>query len=454
MKLPLFQIPREIRDIAKRLDLLGKKSYVVGGSLRDHFLNRTTSNDFDMASDATPEEISKAFPRVVPTGIKHGTVTILAGKLSVEITTLRTEKAYADGRRPDSVAFVADIGQDLARRDFTMNAMALDPISGDFHDPFEGRKDIRNRLIRTVGDPLERFGEDGLRPLRAVRFASQLGFSIDPDTLSAVKPSLETFKRVSWERIRDEFQKIMLSPQPSIGLRLLESTGMLEIIAPELLPCRGFIQKGMHVFDVLDHLFAAADASLPRLEVRLAALLHDIGKPRTASFDESGTPSFHGHEKVSASMARTFLRRLKFSNEVVEKVLRLIEHHMFNYTEAWTDAAVRRFLARVGPDLLEELFCVRVADSAAILGIAPEPRALNEFRSRIEGLLAGDSALRIKDLALGGEELAAMGVPRGPLMGEILAELLETVLDDPDQNEPERLKIIAENLYRKRMPRG
>lgn len=452
MKLPLFQFPREIREIAARLDGIGKKSYIVGGSLRDHFLHRSTSNDFDMASEATPEEIIKTFPRVVPTGIKHGTVTILAGRHSVEMTTLRTEQSYEDGRRPDSVTYVTDIEQDLARRDFTMNAMALDPVSGDFHDPFEGRKDIDRKLIKTVGSPLERFGEDGLRPLRALRFASQLGFSLHRDTLDAIRPSLETFRRVSMERVRDELQKILLSPSPSKGLRLLESTGMLEIIIPEFLPARGFEQLGMHVYDVLDHLFAAVNASAPILEVRLAALFHDIGKPKSAAYDENGIPSFHGHEKVSAAMARNILKRLKFSNEVVDRVVRLIEHHMFHYTGDWTDAAIRRFLARTGPDLLDELFFLRMADSAAITGMEPSPRSLDEFRARIERLISEESALGIKDLAIGGEDLAALGIPRGPLMGKILGELLETVLDDPKQNEAPRLKVIARNLFERCRP--
>lgn len=454
MKLPLFKIPREIREIARRLDLLGKKSYIVGGSLRDYFLHRSTSNDFDMASDATPEEVTRAFPRVIPTGIKHGTVTILMRNLSVEITTLRTENGYIDGRRPETVSFVTDIEQDLARRDFTMNAMALDPVSGDFHDPFDGREDIRRRLIRTVGKPLERFKEDGLRPLRAVRFAAQLDFSIDQNTLEAILPSLETFKRVSWERMRDEFQKILTSPNPSRGLAILESTGMLFAMIPELKGARGFTQKGMHIYDVLDHLFATVEASPPHLDVRLAALLHDIGKPETAVFDENNVPSFHGHEKVSANLAKSILRRLKIPNEVVDKVSRLILHHMFNYSEAWTDSAIRRFLARIGPDLMEDLFLLRIADSAGITGSGPEPRSLDQFRNRIDRLLAADNALSIKDLAINGEILASLGVPRGPMMGQILMELLDTVLDDPDQNNEEKLKIIAEDLYSKRKPRN
>ncbi len=454
MKLPLFRIPREIRDIAARLNQLGKKSYIVGGSIRDHFLHRSASNDYDMASDAAPEEILRAFPRVVPTGIKHGTVTILSGRLSVEITTLRTEEGYVDGRRPGAVNFVADIEQDLARRDFTMNAMALDPVSGDFHDPFGGREDISRRCIRTVGESAERFSEDGLRPLRAVRFAAQLGFSIDPATMNAIGPSLATFKRVSWERMRDEFQKILISPNPTAGLRLLETTGMLFIMIPELKDSRGFVQKVMHVHDVLDHLYATVEASPPRLELRLAALLHDIGKPATAVLDDGNIPSFHGHEKASSILARTILRRLKFPNDVIDKVSRLVVHHMFNYTDEWTDAAIRRFLARIGLDLKDELFLLRMADSAGITGTRPEPRALAALIERIDSLIAADSALSVKDLAIGGNDLAALGVPRGPMMGEILEELLETVLDDPEQNTTERLKIIAEDLYGRRKPRS
>ncbi|MDP2790347.1 MAG: HD domain-containing protein [Rectinemataceae bacterium] len=444
--LPLFRLPKEIRHIAETVVNSGKKAYIVGGALRDYFMRRSVGNDFDMATDASPEEIISLFPRVIPTGIKHGTVTILAGRFAVEMTTFRVEGGYADGRRPDAVTFVADLDEDLSRRDFTMNAMAFDPLSTELFDPFGGQVDIKKRSIRSVGDPALRFAEDGLRPLRAIRFAAQLGFSIEETTLAAIPSTLDTFRQVSRERVRDELQKILLSPSPSTGLRLLESSGLLAEILPELLAARGCQQKGMHAFDVMDHLFLAADAARADLIIRLAALFHDAGKPAACAAGQDGIPTFYNHEAISAGLASKAMRRLKFPNETVDTVLHLVKNHMFNYTENWTDAAVRRFLARVGPRTIEDLFALRIADAAATAGTKPDPRPLEPFSKRIEAVLKEENALSLRDLAVGGDDLANIGVPRGPAMGRILAALLETVLDDPAQNTKATLLRIAESL--------
>ncbi|HEY9053911.1 MAG TPA: HD domain-containing protein [Rectinemataceae bacterium] len=441
--------PKAILHIAQTLSKRGRRVYVVGGALRDHALGRRASNDIDLATDAAPDEVKSCFPRVLPTGIKHGTVTILHGGLQVEITTLRVEEGFVDGRRPERVAFVQDIELDLSRRDFTMNAMALDPLTGERFDPFGGMDDIKNGLVRSVGPALIRFGEDGLRPLRAIRFACQLGFEIEAETLAAIGPSLGVFRKVSAERVRDEFMKILLSPDPFRGLKLLERTGLLHEILPELESCKGFEQKGNHRFDVLEHLFWAVATAPPEIVVRLAALLHDSGKPESASFDEDGIPSFHGHERISAKKAQSALKRLKFPNETIVETAHLIELHMFHYTPEWTDAAVRRFIARAGKDNLEKLFALRTADTAAIFGRPPDPEGNKELEKRIRGVIERDEALGLEDLAVGGEELARIGVPKGPLMGRILRDLLETVMDDPSQNEPGRLLRIARALLDK-----
>jgi len=443
---PPLPIPRDIRLIAERVEGAGRKAYIVGGALRDHFMKRGAANDFDMATDASPQEILSLFPHVIPTGIKHGTVTVLSGRHSVEITTFRVEGGYTDGRRPDAVEFVATIDEDLSRRDFTMNAMAYEILSGRLHDPFDGRKDIGAKLIRTVGAPGLRFAEDGLRPLRAIRFASQLGFAIDDGTFSAIGQAIATFRQVSPERVRDELQKILLSPSPSTGLRLLESSGLLGEILPELTPSRGCQQKGLHRFDVMDHLFLSVDASRRDLVIRLAALFHDSGKPSASALGSDGIPTFHNHEQISVRLASSALRRLKLPNETIDSVLHLVKHHMFNYTEDWTDSAVRRFIARVGADKVGPLFDLRMADSAAIAGAAPDPRLLEPFRRRISALQEGEAAFRIGDLAVNGNDLAGIGIPKGPVMGRILAELLETVLDDPEQNRKEALLVIASAL--------
>lgn len=441
-----IELPRDVRRTAETIHSSGRKAFLVGGALRDHFMRRTQKGDYDLATDASPKEIMALFPRVIPTGIKHGTVTVLTPQHSVEVTTFRVEQGYSDGRRPDEVEFVSDILEDLSRRDFTMNAMAWEVVTGLLEDPFDGRADIRAHLVRSVGDAASRFSEDGLRPLRAVRFAAQLDFTIDPATFDAMIGALSTFRQVSAERVRDEFMKILLSGHPSRGLSLLEKSGLLGEILPEILPARGCSQKGMHAFDVMDHLFLAVEASKPDLALRLAALFHDIGKPAAKEDHPDGIPSFHNHERISSDMAQAALRRLKFPNDIMEKVLHLVRQHMFNYTPDWSDAAVRRFLARVGPASVEDLFDLRIADAAATAGTRPDPRPLDPFRSRIEAVLSSRDALGLKDLAIGGNDLAELGIPRGPVMGRILQALLETVLDDPSQNERETLLRIASHI--------
>lgn len=449
MKLHKFKIPHEIVFIIDKIKKDGKQAYIVGGAVRDYLLGRSIANDFDIATNASPQDIIRLFKRVIPTGIKHGTVTVLLGAHSVEITTFRVDKGYSDSRRPDAVEFTSDLREDLSRRDFTMNAIAYDISTALIIDPFDGQRDIARKTIRTVGNPRERFSEDGLRPLRAVRFASQLDFSIQEETLSAIPACIDAFKKVSWERIRDELIKILLSPVPSIGLRLLERTSLLEHILPELLPGRNCLQKGMHVFDVLDHGFLTVDACLPDLELRLAALFHDAGKPFVKSTDALGIPTFYNHEKKSVDLAFQALRRLKFPNDCIDRVCHLIALHMFHYEDNWSDAAVRRFIAKAGESSLDKLFLLRLADGGATTGVPADPRSLVPFKKRIDSILAEQSALQLRDLNISGTDLLNIGIPKGPVIGRILHELLETVLDDPAQNTRETLLKIADKLKSK-----
>jgi len=437
--------PRELFDFARPLIEAGKACFLVGGAVRDYLLGREVS-DFDAASDALPEEVAKLYRRVIPTGIKHGTVTVLFKGLEIEVTTFRTESDYGDGRHPDKVHFASTIEEDLSRRDFTINAMAFDLADRSLRDPHGGRDDLARGIVKAVGDPLERFGEDGLRPLRAIRFATQLGFEIEGATLAAIAPSLGRFRLVSRERVREELQKILLAERPSTGLRLLEGTGLLAEISPELTACRGVEQKGMHIYDVLDHLYASVDAAPPDLLLRLAALLHDIGKPAAKEERPGGEITFYRHEEYSARDAENLLKRLRFPNAVVEDVVLLIQCHMFSYDEAWSDAAVRRFIARVGPDNLDDLFALRLADGAGIVGRPIDPRSLEPLRGRIEAVLAAGQAFGLADLAVKGRDLASIGIAPGPAMGAVLKELLETVIDDPAMNERERLLAIAANI--------
>jgi tRNA nucleotidyltransferase (CCA-adding enzyme) len=437
--------PRELFDFARVLERGGKSCYLVGGALRDYLLGREAS-DFDVATDARPEEVVRAYRRVIPTGIKHGTVTVLWQGLEIEVTTFRTESSYADGRHPDEVAFASSIEEDLSRRDFTINAMAFDLASKALLDPHGGREDLSRRLVRAVGDPVDRFREDGLRPLRAIRFAAQLEFDIEAATLAAIGPAIDRFRLVSAERVREELQKILLSVVPSRGLRLLEGTGLLAEISPELAACRGVEQRGMHVYDVLDHLYACVDAAPAGIALRLAALLHDVGKPGAKVERPGEDPTFYRHEEYSATASEAIMRRLRFPKALIDEVAHLIRCHMFSYDESWSDAAVRRFIARVGPEHMDALFSLRIADGTGIIGRPVDPRSLEPLRERIEAVIAAKEAFGLADLAVKGADLASIGVPPGRAMGAMLKELLETVMDDPTLNERGRLLEIAGKL--------
>jgi tRNA nucleotidyltransferase/poly(A) polymerase len=380
-------------------------------------------------------------------------VTALYRRRRLEITTYRTEAAYSDGRRPDAVYYAGTIEEDLSRRDFTMNAAAVRLPDGMLVDPFDGRGDIRRRLIRCVGKAEERFADDGLRPLRAVRFAAQLRFNLEPGTLAAIPGALSTTARVAAERIREELDKTIASSSPRTGLLIMEETGLLRLVLPELDACRGVEQKGFHRFDVLNHsLWACAYAAERGFSqaVRLAALFHDLGKPPVRKKDETGVWTFYNHERESVRLAEGILRRFRYPNAAVERVLRLIAAHMFHYEENWRDSAVRRFIIRTGEDLIPELFDLRLADAAGTAGIPPDPALLLPFQRRIESVLEKNAALSRKDLAVTGSDLLKAGIAPGKRIGIILHELLEAVVDDPELNRRERLFDMARRINEER----
>lgn len=447
MKLiPIHPLLQEIAAIFTRQ---GKQVFLVGGAVRDIFRGKG-AQDWDLATDAHPEEVIALFHKVIPTGIKHGTVTIRYKDYSMEVTTFRTESDYYDGRRPDKVKYAQTIEEDLSRRDFTMNAIALSLPGGSIVDPFDGITDITRRIIRCVGDPRERFGEDGLRPLRAVRFASQLGFDIEEATLAAINPSLHITAKVAAERIRDELDRILKSSKPSRALTLMEKTGLLELLLPELASCRNIEQKGVHRFDVLDHSLLACDFAAREegsLVVRLAALLHDMGKPATRALDDAGIWTFYHHERVSAELSRNMMLRFRYPHSVIDRVVHLVEEHMFHYEEVWKDAAVRRFIIRVGEEYLPDLYRLRRADAYAAAGTGLPRDFLVPLITRVDEALAGSRAFSLKDLQINGKDLQRIGVKPGPVMGIILRELLETVVDDPALNAKEKLLEIAGNLH-------
>lgn len=459
-----IKIPSVLQKMNSIFEQNGFKAYLVGGAVRDALMGKEPS-DLDLTTDATPEQVMQIFNKVIPTGIAHGTVTVHFMKEEIEVTTFRTESDYSDGRHPDKVSFTRNLEEDLSRRDFTMNAIAASIKNGEISDPFNGRNDIKQKIIRTVGNPYERFSEDGLRPVRALRFSSQLGFEIEEETLKAISHPeiLSVTKNISPERFRDELMKLLKAEKPSEGLKLMEKTGIMHLFIPEFDVCRGCIQgdfRGFHEFDVMDHLLYACDGS-PKQKpiVRLAALFHDIGKPKAKKIvqNENGeTYTFYCHEKYSSEIARKIMTRLKFSNAEIDSVCHLVENHMFNYESEWTDAAVRRFLVKVKYENVEDLFDLRLSD---IYGMHNKPvrvhdspacALLLEFKERIEKEEKQKTALDLKSLAVNGKDLIAEGIPAGKMLGQILNELFETVLDDPAQNNKEVLLKIARNLYESR----
>lgn len=451
----------------------GYKAYLVGGAVRD-MLMKVPAHDWDVATNATPQDVIKLFKFVVPTGIEHGTVTVHYKGNEIEVTTFRTEAGYSDGRHPDSINYAATIEEDLARRDFTMNAIAASLEDGIITDPYGGQDDIKNKLIRTVGAAHERFMEDGLRPVRALRFASKLGFSIEKNTYSEIfkKEIQAKAASISIERFRDEFEKIMASPKPSVGLKLLEESGLLDIFIPEFKICRGCIQsdyRAFHKFDVLDHLFYACDgAPADKLNVRLAALFHDIGKPAAkkilhetvldgekndGSKKEIETITFYNHEAFGEKITQKLMTRLKFSNDMISNVCHLVKEHMFHYESNWSEAAVRRFIIRVKPECMEDLYDLRLADMYGMYNEKVDVRysesvkLLLELKARVKKELSKKTALSLKSLAVNGRDLMQLGIPAGKELGRILNELLECVIEDPAMNNKEMLIETAKKIF-------
>lgn len=441
------RVPEDVLGICRRLREKGKKGYIVGGCVRD-LLRGGAAKDWDITTDARPAEVQRMFRKVIPTGIQHGTVTVVMLGEHYEVTTFRGEGAYSDGRRPDTVEFVDDITADLARRDFTMNAMAIDPVDGHLIDPFGGRKDLEDKVIRAVGDADERFAEDGLRVLRAARFSATLDHTIHPDTERAMGTarSLDTFKKVSAERVRDEWLKAMRAGRPSIAFEAMRRTSILGVTCPEMIESVGCTQNKWHRFDVWGHAMACLDACKPDPILRVAALLHDVGKPRSRAFsDKTSDYTFYEHERIGAEMAEPILARLRFSNEERAKIVALVRHHLICYEPSWSDAAVRRWLRRVTPEIAPDLYEIGFADAAGKGRDASEDiQVIHELRARVEAMLAAGSAIAVKDLAVNGRDLMRdLQLAPGRIIGETLERLLEIVLDDPSANERERLLAEA-----------
>jgi tRNA nucleotidyltransferase (CCA-adding enzyme) len=403
--------------------------------------------DWDLASDATPDRLLEIFPEAAYEN-RFGTVAVPRSGELFEVTTFRSDHDYADFRRPHRVEFTGSIELDLARRDFTVNAMAWGARAGDtaaLVDPYDGRSDVDARLLRAVGDPGARFEEDALRMIRAVRLAATLRFEIEPETMAGIRAKAALASHLSGERIAAELDRLLGAPIPSVGLRLMSETGLLAAIAPELAAQRGIPQNKVPGEDLWDHTLRSVDAaSAARPIVRLAALLHDIGKPATFADDH-----FVGHDAVGAGLAAIFLDRLHAPRVVRDRVVDLVRNHMFSYESSWSSAAVRRFIAkisRLGDGALAELLALREADNVGS-GLFPDAGRLDELRARIAAELAADAVLDRHGLAMDGSDLMReLDLPQGPILGRILDGLLERVIADPALNDRPTLLVLARSM--------
>ncbi len=447
-------IPSEVRSIARVLSESGHRSWIVGGCVRDIARGLETSttaikaSDWDLATSATPVTLLKLFRRVIPTGLEHGTVTIVLNRQHFEVTTLRGERGHSDGRRPDEVFFVNDLEEDLLRRDMTVNAMAYNVVEETFHDPFGGLSDLQNGLLRAVGDPAARFSEDGLRVLRCARFCATLGFSIEEETARAIRPSLDSFRKVAQERVRDEWFKALKSSEPSRFLRAALEHGLLEITFPQL------FQDQSATSPSFETALSLVDSAPPEPIFRLA-LFCVLGNESRASAASSGcSPS---DSKKFGSIATDCAARLKLSRDEAARLKLLAENHQLPeaLSSTPTPAAARHYLSSIGRHQAEEVIAFqRVAYG---LGTRPSRAAIPDAQARLEKThgsvqkahemlqetLDSGAALSLKELKIGGKELLEAGIPRGPELGRALQALLEAVLEDPDQNERDKLLTLA-----------
>lgn len=427
-------LPAEVAGIAQALLASGHSCYLVGGAVRDGLLGRPP-HDHDLATDARPERVAELFPGAVTDDAAFGRV--LVG--GVDVLTLRRESEYRDRRRPSRVVFSRSIRADLARRDLTINAMALDLAGGELIDPFGGRRDLALGLLRTVGRPERRFSEDALRVLRAVRLRAQLGFSFHPGLAAALGAAGEAglLQSLAAERIRDELLACLLAPGCGGALRDLQRHGLLGQVLPECLPMVGCSQRNpMHLYDVWEHSVRAVEAAPARAQTRLAALLHDVGKPARRTVDAGGMTHFYGHETAGAEIAQAVLRRLRFPEALVAAVAGLVRQHMFSYAPQTRAGAARRLVLALGRSGVRDLLELRRADRAASRwgqGYGPEGERL---LLHLHGLEEANERFGLRDLAVrGGDVMAALGLAPGPRVGEVLRTLHQLVLDEAVRND-------------------
>lgn len=438
----VINLPEKVKYIIDSITEAGFEAYAVGGCIRDSILGREPS-DWDITTSARPEQVKALFSRTVDTGIAHGTVTVMLDREGYEVTTYRIDGEYEDHRHPKEVVFTSRLVEDLRRRDFTINAMAYNETSG-LVDAFDGMGDIRRGVIRCVGRAGERFTEDALRILRALRFSAQLGYTVEEGTRQAIRELAPSLAAISAERIAVELVKLLVSPHPDY-LRQAYDMGVTAVILPELDRCMETPHNHPHhCYTVGEHILHSLWGVPAVKDMRLAMLLHDIGKPRTLETDSQGITHFHGHPAVSARMAEEILRRLKLDNDTIITVRRLVEFHDYGNNVPPTPAIVRRAMNRIGEDIFAKLLIIKRADIMAQSEYRRREKLelVDAWDREYRGIVARGQCISLKNLAVSGKDLIAAGVKPGPELGAILQQMLDHVLEVPEDNTREKLLTI------------
>lgn len=437
----MIKLPVDVANIIRILEEAGYEAYAVGGCVRDSILGREPS-DWDITTSALPQQVKELFSHTIDTGLQHGTVTVMMHHVGYEVTTYRVDGEYEDSRHPKSVTFTRDLVEDLKRRDFTINAMAYNENAG-IVDVFGGVQDLENKIVRAVGDPKERFTEDALRMMRAVRFAAQLGYEIEENTKNAICEMADTLKKISAERIQVELVKLIVSSHPE-HMRLLYETGITKIILPQFDRMMETQQNNPHhCYSVGEHSIKAMKEIRADKALRLTMLFHDMGKPDTKTTDEQGIDHFHGHASLSQKYAEKALKKLKFDNETLSIVSKLTYWH--DYKIQTNKKGVRRALNKIGEPLFLRLLEVKKADTMAQSSYKREQKLeeIKMVREIYEQIKKEGECFQLKDLAVTGQDLITLGMKPGPEIGKMLNKLLDIVIDDPKKNKKETLLLIV-----------
>ncbi len=437
-----IELPNDVENIIDRLQRNGHEAYAVGGCVRDSYLGKVPA-DWDITSSASPEEVKAVFSHTIDTGIAHGTVTVLLHGVGYEVTTYRIDGEYKDGRHPEQVQFTSLLSEDLRRRDFTINAMAYNNQDG-LVDLFGGLKDLEDGIIRCVGDAQERFSEDALRMLRALRFSAQLGFAIDEDTLEAIRVLAPTIEKVSKERIMVELNKLLVSEHPD-RMRQVYETGLTAVFLPEFDVMMATEQNNKHhCYTVGEHTLHALSYVPPEKNLRLAMLFHDIGKPATKTTDDQGQDHFFGHQQVGEKMAGEILRRLKYDNDTIAKVKRFVRYH--DERPEINRRIVRRAMVRMGNECFPEIFAIKRADTLAQSEYMRKDKLekIDAFEEMYEIIIKEGECVQKKDLALTGRDIMALGISQGSQVGDLLQVLFDYVVENPENNKKEMLLKLAQ----------